>query len=146
MLPDLKQILNFQHPQLIARYQRDYPDNKLSGEQALQELLKFLWLGQKLEQDQIADPSNEAYQFDCGMHPEMAEIDDMWHSFLLFSKDYQAFCLNYFGQFIHHCPKSPDEPLDSEKYERELSRYLSYTYDHLGEDTLKLWFAEHLQE
>jgi hypothetical protein len=31
-------------------------------------------------------------------------IDLAWHEFILFTKDYQAFCLNYFGRFIHHVP------------------------------------------
>jgi hypothetical protein len=31
-------------------------------------------------------------------------IDRMWHSFLLFTKDYNAFCEQYLGRFIHHEP------------------------------------------
>ncbi|SEW40481.1 glycine-rich domain-containing protein [Chitinophaga arvensicola] len=32
------------------------------------------------------------------------EIDAFWHSFILHTYDYQAFCHNYLGRFIHHYP------------------------------------------
>lgn len=41
-------------------------------------------------------------------------IDEGWHSFLLFTKDYVAFCHEYLGRVVHHCPhtatmkKEPD--------------------------------------
>ena len=35
------------------------------------------------------------------------QIDDIWHEFILFTRDYYHFCKNYLGQFIHHVPKMP---------------------------------------
>jgi hypothetical protein len=67
----------------------------------------------------------------------------MWHTFLLFTKDYLNFCNNYLdGEFFHHVPLSePIEDLDINNYELELSRYLSYIYDRLGEETLIKWLG-----
>ncbi len=31
-------------------------------------------------------------------------IDDIWHTFILFTQDYQNFCMEYLGKFIHHYP------------------------------------------
>lgn len=31
-------------------------------------------------------------------------VDDLWHEFILFTRDYQAFCARAFGQFLHHTP------------------------------------------
>jgi hypothetical protein len=31
-------------------------------------------------------------------------VDTLWHEFILFTKDYQAFCDQAFGQFMHHSP------------------------------------------
>jgi hypothetical protein len=30
--------------------------------------------------------------------------DDLWHEFILFTRDYQLFCDLAFGQFLHHTP------------------------------------------
>jgi hypothetical protein len=31
-------------------------------------------------------------------------VDDAWHEFILFSRQYQAFCRGAFGRFLHHTP------------------------------------------
>jgi hypothetical protein len=31
-------------------------------------------------------------------------VDSLWHEFILYTKDYQAFCDQAFGQFMHHSP------------------------------------------
>ncbi|PHV12009.1 glycine-rich domain-containing protein [Chitinimonas sp. BJB300] len=30
--------------------------------------------------------------------------DDLWHEFILYTKNYQAFCKKAFGRFLHHTP------------------------------------------
>ncbi|HET7011700.1 MAG TPA: hypothetical protein VFI11_13065 [Anaerolineales bacterium] len=41
-------------------------------------------------------------------------VDEAWHAFILFTREYAAFCHKAFGQFIHHIPRTsrdnrPDE-------------------------------------
>jgi len=31
-------------------------------------------------------------------------VDDLWHEFILFTRDYQVFCQAAFGKFLHHTP------------------------------------------
>jgi hypothetical protein len=31
-------------------------------------------------------------------------VDDLWHEFILYTRDYEAFCRNAFGKFLHHTP------------------------------------------
>ena len=31
-------------------------------------------------------------------------VDDAWHEFILFTRQYQRFCANSFGRFLHHTP------------------------------------------
>lgn len=31
-------------------------------------------------------------------------VDDAWHEFILFSAEYEKFCQNAFGRFLHHTP------------------------------------------
>jgi hypothetical protein len=47
------------------------------------------------------------------------EVDEVWHAFILFTKEYAAFCRAAFGEFIHHVPRtSRDEspPVGPEKF------------------------------
>lgn len=144
MLPNLSDLLNYKNPKLIARYQKDYPENKIPAEEALTEILKYFWLCEKHREDLKNDPDNEELKFDCSVHFEMAEIDDMWHTFLLFTIDYAEFCKKYFDHFIHHVPTTEETKKPSKKeFKKSLTRMLSYVYDNLGEETLKKWFSEY---
>jgi hypothetical protein len=31
-------------------------------------------------------------------------VDDLWHEFILFTRDYRNFCRNAFGRYLHHTP------------------------------------------
>lgn len=33
------------------------------------------------------------------------KIDNMWHDWILFTKDYAEFCQAVFGEFVHHTPR-----------------------------------------
>jgi hypothetical protein len=33
-------------------------------------------------------------------------VDEVWHQFVLFSKEYAAFCERFFGRFLHHYPSN----------------------------------------
>lgn len=146
ILPTLEELGQYKNPYLIERYNKDHPDNKMPAEQALTEILKYFWLCQKQKFDLEQSPNDERLQFDCAVHKDMNEIDDMWHTFILFTVDYMNFCDQYFGEFIHHQPNTSDEAqLDDEAYAKDLTKYLSYIYDELGEQTVRTWFAASLE-
>lgn len=37
-------------------------------------------------------------------------VDELWHSFLMFTEDYERFCTKVAGAFIHHAPNDEDTP------------------------------------
>jgi hypothetical protein len=43
-----------------------------------------------------------------GMHSP--EIDEVWHSFILFTREYSEFCQRTCGQMIHHAPNTSRRP------------------------------------
>jgi hypothetical protein len=45
-----------------------------------------------------------------GHHSPPPAIDSAWHQFILYTKDYAAFCEEMFGRFIHHKPASYFQP------------------------------------
>jgi len=34
----------------------------------------------------------------------LSDIDAVWHTFILFTEEYAAFCAQYVGTFVHHAP------------------------------------------
>lgn len=93
-----------------------------------------------------SDPNNDQLPARCVMMRSMQEIDEMWHEFILFTQDYMDFCQQYFGEYLHHLPNLPvTMPLTPEQTEQEVDKLLSYVYDHLGEETVRVWFASYLQ-
>jgi hypothetical protein len=62
-------------------------------------------------------------------------IDSMWHTFLLFTKDYRDFCTRYLGKFINHEPFEVPSP-ESYLMTRERARQL------FGELDEALWPAQ----
>lgn len=57
-----------------------------------------------------------------GVEMEMPSkaLDKFWHNFILFTKDYHAFCEQYVGRYIHHSPHvyTDDSPYDREQSAR----------------------------
>jgi hypothetical protein len=39
------------------------------------------------------------------------EIDEVWHNFILFTREYNKFCESVFGKFIHHTPSTSRNPM-----------------------------------
>jgi hypothetical protein len=146
MLPDRNKLLQYKHQHVLDRYKKNYPNNKLSAEEAFSEVLNYLWLHEKHSEEKQHSPNNEALNFECAVYSEMQEIDDMWNTFIVFTKDYAQFCQQYFGKFIHHNPTNEQDRISAEEFEEEFRRYLAYIYDNLGADALKRWFREYFGE
>ena len=145
-LPQLETVLEYKNPNVLKLYQQNYPHNQLSAEQAFEEALKYIWLTQKHHLDKKNNPQDETIPERCVMLRSMQEIDQMWHEFILFTEDYTQFCLTYFGEYVHHMPNLFDTmPISKEEMDSEIAKLLPYIYDHLGEKSMRSWFAMYLE-
>jgi hypothetical protein len=127
-------------------YGQNYPNNKLSAEDAFSEVLKYLWLTQKHEHDLKTRPDDNRLPDECIMLRSMKEIDDMWHEFILFTEDYTEFCQRYFGKYLHHLPNIIDNlPRTNQELTDNIQKLLPYICDHLGESTLITWFESYIE-
>ncbi len=82
---------------------------------------------------------------------EARVIDLMWHTFLLFTRDYAQFCERYLGAFIQHYPRTSvikdawerqlaADPESAKRERRDTLRKACETVcDRLGPATLKKW-------
>ena len=42
------------------------------------------------------------------------EVDEVWHYFILFTREYRDFCHQVLGRFLHHSPNVPSSPMSSD--------------------------------
>lgn len=103
----LNDLLTYTNDSVFERYKKDYPSSRLTPQKAMREFLKYVWLVLKHQSDCYQYPNILEYEFDCMMHEEMKDIDDLWHTFLLFTEDYHEFCLIHLdGIFFSSYPLS----------------------------------------
>lgn len=142
MLCTLNEILEYKNPAVVQRFQKECPEKADQAEDIFQDLLRFFWGTKKHLQDRQQHATPEL-DFVYIMEEEMRSIDHMWHIFLLYTRDYMAFCDRYFGEYLHHQPDLV--PLFEAKgisFEQNLERFLNYNYDLLGENVIRRWFAQ----
>jgi hypothetical protein len=66
-------------------------------------------------------------------------LDELWHTFLLFSKTYQDFCNTVAGRFIHHIPSPATAPQPIGSLD-EYSAFLEdYKLAYQAEPPAELW-------
>lgn len=79
----------------------------------------------------------------CVLHPKgglgvSRVIDELWHTFIIFTPDYHRFCEMVAGRYLHHQPTTEEDLKDGKNindYARTLSVYKTY----FGEPPVHLW-------
>lgn len=133
----LAEVLNYRHDGVVRRYAKEHGASREEAEEIFRETLKWLYLCDRSLQDGT-DGSG------CAMTPEIEKIDWMWHTFILFTREYAEFCDRYFGYFLHHVVNDDAEEtaLDAEVLRPQLERQFGLVYDVLGPETLTTWYED----
>ena len=141
LLP-LEEVLRYQNDEVVYRFSVDHDVALADAEEIFLETKRWLWLC-------AAEPTAK-----IPLLSEARAIDEMWHTFLLFTDDYARFCETHFGFFVHHFPRTRAE---KESWEKEVAEdgdaalvkrraHLRTAYeiicDRLGTATLKKWCEE----
>lgn len=82
---------DYQNPVLLNKMQAELALNPMEARVLFEDVKKFLALSVGAKQP-FAPPHL---------------VDEGWHLFILFTKDYEVFCEEYFGYFVHHVPEDP---------------------------------------
>lgn len=99
MHPVVERAMSFPMTQITERYAKEQGLPIESAQEHERELKRYLSL--------------------CAINPDAfygmrGPIDELWHSFVVATREYAAFCDQVSGQFIHHIPgvfvDSDDEP------------------------------------
>ncbi len=86
--------LDYKHKELVERLKQKLNLSEEAAQELFDDTKKYLCLC-AVSDKPIAPP---------------AAIDRGWHEFLMYTKDYQEFCIKHFGKFIHHVPKPVFKP------------------------------------
>lgn len=139
----LEKILAYSNEDIISRFTDIYKIPEEEAEDIFIETRKFLYIS-RMPGIFIPD--------------DLLIVDEMWHNFILFTKEYQRFCNEHFGSYIHHLPaskkekelqkrKNSEDPKKAGRdFNEKLSVVLSTVYDVLGEDTVIKWFTIYPQQ
>jgi hypothetical protein len=84
----LAAVTDYKNPELIERFKRKLGLSASDAEQLFVDTKRYLYLC-AVAGKPLAPP---------------AQIDQGWHEFLMYTKDYQEFCSSHFGKFVHHTP------------------------------------------
>lgn len=105
----IHRAMEFNMEDVVARYMKDEGLTKEIALEHEREIKRFLAL--------------------CALNPKACygmkgPIDEIWHTFIIFTRDYARFCELVAGRFIHHIPETgKGENKSSEKYLNFLTDY-----------------------
>jgi hypothetical protein len=136
--PCLESLLSYENEDVIDSFCDSLNVERDEASMIFKEMLKFLWLCH-IENDRSLKTIDSP----------IIIIDEMWHTFILFTREYHAFSIKYFGSYAHHAPttaaeKSAARLQNPETRHQQLlteqrQRYTKI-YEHLGRETFIRWF------
>jgi len=145
----LDDVLAYRNERVIDSFMSKLDVPRAEAERIFTETLRWLWY---VATTKPSKENPEAH----GMDAPMFIIDEMWHVFILVTRDYAAFCEQMFGRFIHHDPGSAGAEAYGADYgdtdspghvedalrrttERKRAKYTDI-YEKLGEDVFITWY------
>src|SRR5690242_5537724 len=99
LMSSLAAALAYENEDVIGAFHDKYGVSLDDSRAFFTEVKKWLWL---------------CAQARCAARPlpvfdSMTWLDEMWHTFILFTLDYSRYCEEHFGFYIHHAPTGQAE-------------------------------------
>ncbi len=152
MIKPIEEVLRYKNKYVVQAFIKlytYYPLTEKEAEQIWEDLLRFLWLNAKVEEEKKKDKDWDAPII--SISESMLIIDQLWHVFITNTQDYTDFCNQYLGQYVHH-------PVAADKYfknieklgrakanEMFLTELVSAVVSEFGEETAVRWFDEYFK-
>jgi hypothetical protein len=116
--------LSFENKAILQKFRFEQDASEQTAEDYFMELKKFLYLCANTKQ--TLAPS--------------AEIDKIWHTFILFTKEYRNYCTDFLGKFIDHVPEvEQEEQVDTTSKENYLLNTLELYKIVFGDINNAVW-------
>ncbi len=136
---DLDTLAKYHHEETVLRFTSNFDVTYEESLELFQEMKLFLAL-------MVRYPKGHVFAVEA-----IYVLDEMWHTFLMFTKDYQQFCIDHFGFMIHHEPMKRAEKEHNQKILAEnkeaaekvlkpgVENLYSMIYDFYGNEKLIQW-------
>jgi hypothetical protein len=154
VLPPLEQALEYRFDDVVYKFTDYYSVPFDVASEFFCETRKWLWLCARSEHERRRDASVP----ELAITAPLFWLDEMWHIFLQFTRQYQEFCMDCCGAFVHHVPTSHAEKVSRreireqapqallEERKNKLRAQCLYIQEHLGEETLRRWYCDFAKE
>ncbi|MGC2310314.1 MAG: hypothetical protein WA432_01680 [Candidatus Babeliaceae bacterium] len=126
-------IMNYPMPNVIKRCQKDFDYTDEDMVILERELKHYLALSAFSKDDEAGN----------GMYSQ--DVDHLWHSFILFTKDYASFGDKYIGRFIHHVPETKTGrkfPGELELVAQDFQQFIKNYEEIFEEEVHPIWFLD----
>ncbi|AMO47401.1 hypothetical protein [Kosakonia oryzendophytica] len=142
---DIDRVLAYQNEDLITKFRKEWNVTQEEAEDIFYETKKFLYLAARCQTE----------CFNISVYEQMQVIDEMWHTFVLFTDRYHHFCEEYLGGFLHHFPFTREMLRSEIKHitamNSDFETYKQQAYHNqilkikelLGEETVIKWYGEY---
>lgn len=126
---NLVRLLEYKNSKVITHFCYHHPQWTASqAEQLFNDLLAWMWLNKQRVQEK-----KKTYLFG-----PLLILDEIWHTFILHTRDYVDFCQNYFNDYFHH----DVEPIGAEHMleEEEITDFLQDCFKYLSQEWVERRF------
>jgi hypothetical protein len=96
--PNLDAVMSYRHSRLLTRLHEKVGMDEINARERFEDTKRFLYLC-AISEEPLAPTE---------------QIDEVWHNFILYTRDYVDFCDTHFGFFLHHIPWSKAEVAQSD--------------------------------
>ncbi len=123
-------LLCYKNPKIIEHFYKKNPDY---GHDHCQQLFSDLMAWFHLKAIRKCS-DKKTYLFG-----PLLVLDELWHCFILHTREYIKFSVHFFGEYLHH----EVEPIGKEHYltPEETADFLQDGFLHLGEDWVMRYFG-----
>lgn len=143
-VPPLARALAYRNDQIVYKFMERWDVSFADAEDLFDECKKLLWLMQR------AGSRGHRFIID----DPLRMLDEMWHTFVLFTREYTDYCERLYGMYVHHAPTTRREKdalaqrmrQDRAGFLRELTARQDLQWElvaaELGQDTVLKWYVE----
>ncbi len=136
----LEDTLAYRHDGVVDKLQTVYGIDAKEADDLFLEAKRWLWLQARASRDRAAGQRAPRY---LPITPSLTMIDEAWHTFILFTRDYLTFCADFLGEIVHHLPNAGQYADHTSDLTPVLEDMMYYVYETLGRDVLIKWYAEY---
>lgn len=145
----LDEALNYDGADMIERFLRRFDVSDDEAAELFEDIKRWLWLAGSARVDRVEKRPGVPDRL--VIDTPMLIVDQMWHNFVCFTKEYDEYCKSKFGRFIHHAPTTEaqstrirERVAENPTFQIDKKRVqYGYVYDKLGETVLKRWYVDY---